>query len=324
MSNFDIVIVIVIIVIPLILLVLWYREYVYNSCKNDLKCMKNKLLNNLNNINENIKKTIQDTVKKDINDIKFVKEEREEKEVKEEFIGGLTDWLTGNTSSNLPISQNSLQPENLSILERKINDKMKKSDNFPPTDLQGNSDDFKDSDNSSILGSAGAIVPVAPTAPPLNVKPITPEKTPIIVPEKPTLNLKNLLGSCQFYPDKCPSNHLSLGNFTIQGTESNSILSCGNIINTKPGKAIAQIKNNFVYEIHIIDPGHGYLPDSPPKIRIEGGKGYGATAEAIIDDEGFLKIIKITDKGYNYIETPNVFIDPPMMNSSCHLCCDVA
>jgi len=312
MTNMDIIVGIIIIIIPLTLLVLWYRTYTYNICKDDLKCI-------LSNANKNLKKSVIDIINP---------------QVEEGFFGGLTDWFSGNSISSLPISPGSLEPENLSILEKKINDKMKKSDVFPPNELQGNSDDFKDSDNNSILGSAGTVIPAAsfestlsgtssvpsaaPVAPKINIKPI-PKQEPII--QKP--DFKSILGSCQFYSDKCPSNHQSLGNFTIQGMESNSILSCGNIINTKPGKAVAQIKNNSVYEIHIIDPGHGYLPTTIPKVRIEGGKGHGATAEAVIDDDGFLKLIKVTDKGYNYAETPNVFIDPPMMNSSCHLCCDI-
>ena len=84
---------------------------------------------------------------------------------------------------------------------------------------------------------------------------------------------------------------------------------------------IAEIKNNSIYEIHITDQGHGFNPKSSPKVNIEGGKGHGATAQAVIDDDGFLKIIKVINPGYNYTETPNVLIDAPFMNSSCHLCC---
>jgi len=291
MSNIDIIVGILIIIIPLTLLVLCYRTYIFNNYQND--------------INRMIKKQPEHEI--------------------EGFFGGISDWFTGNSSSTLPVSPGSLEPENLSILERKINDKMKKSDVFPPNELQGNTDDFKDSDNSSILGNTGTILPL-PVAPKIEVKPPpiqTPIQTPIIAPQIQKPDLKSLFGSCQFYSDRCPDNYLALGNFSIEGIESNSILSCGNIINTKPGKAIAQIKNNSVYEIHIIDPGHGYLPSNPPKVKIEGGKGHGAAAESVIDDDGFLKIIKIIDKGYNYAETPNVFIDPPMMNSSCHLCCNI-
>jgi hypothetical protein len=134
-------------------------------------------------------------------------------------------------------------------------------------------------------------------------------------------NMSNLLGTCQFYNEKCPDDYTSFGNFSIEGVSSNLTLNCGNIKKTKPGKAVAQIKNNSLYEIFIIDKGEGYLPNKPPKITIEGGKGNGATAECIVDDEGFLKIIKIVNPGYNYSESPNVLIEPPLNDSSCHFCC---
>ena len=44
------------IVIPLILLILCYRNYVFKYCNNDMKCLKEKLIFNLNNINDNLKK----------------------------------------------------------------------------------------------------------------------------------------------------------------------------------------------------------------------------------------------------------------------------
>jgi len=134
-------------------------------------------------------------------------------------------------------------------------------------------------------------------------------------------DLKTLFGSCQFFNDKCPENYQPLGNFSINGIGNGSTLTCGNIQDTKPAHAIALIKNNSLYEIHITQSGKGFNPDSPPKVSIEGGKGHGATAESVIDDNGELKLIKIINPGYNYTETPNVIIDAPYMNSSCHLCC---
>jgi hypothetical protein len=101
------------------------------------------------------------------------------------------------------------------------------------------------------------------------------------------------------------------------------MLTCGNVEETKPAHAIAKIKNNSIYDIYITDPGKGFNPDSPPKISIEGTKGHGASAEAVIDDNGELKLIKIINPGYNYTETPNILIDAPYMNSSCHLCCKI-
>lgn len=134
-------------------------------------------------------------------------------------------------------------------------------------------------------------------------------------------NLPGGLGQCNFYHDNCPSNHRDLGNFSITGLENNMSLNCGNVQNTKPAKAIAEIKNNSVNDIVVIDKGQGFNPSKPPTVKIEGGNGNGASAEAVIDDDGYLKIIKVIHPGYNYTETPNVMIEAPLMNSSCHLCC---
>jgi hypothetical protein len=137
-------------------------------------------------------------------------------------------------------------------------------------------------------------------------------------------DIKGLLGSCQFFNDQCPKDYMLLGNFSVQGVDSsNYILSCGNVQNTTPAKAIAEIKNNSVYDIHITDKGRGFSPLKPPRVTITGGGGVNATAEAVIDDDGFLALIKVTSKGHSYIETPNILIDPPMNDSSCHLCCKI-
>lgn len=130
-----------------------------------------------------------------------------------------------------------------------------------------------------------------------------------------------LFGKCQFFNEKCPEGYSSFGNFSIEGVGSNLSLNCGNIRDTKPAKAMAEIKNNAIYEIHILDHGHGYLPSQPPRITIEGGKGNGASAEAVVDDNGYLKIIKVINPGYNYIETPNIVIEAQSNDSACHFCC---
>jgi hypothetical protein len=315
------------IILVLILIIICYRYYVYNYCKNNLKCINDKLLFSLNKLEE-IKKAHEDKQPDNV----------------EGFFGGLSSWFSGSDPSNLPLPSGINNNEQLSILEKKINDRANLSTKFPPSDIElnGNSDDFKDSDNSELLNGIGSkpylnknslSQKVQPTIdnklpePIFNknndIKPIPVQKQSI--PPKPIIikkpNFKDLLGSCQFYPDKCPDKYHPLGNFSINGIGGNSTLTCGEVKNTRPAHAIAQIKNNSIYEIHITDHGEGFNPLTPPKISIEGGKGHGATAEAVIDDEGLLKIIKIINPGYNYTETPNVLIDAPFMNSSCHLCC---
>ena len=313
------------VILVLILIIISYRYYVYNYCKNNLKCINDKLLFSINKLEE----------------IKKIHENMNNDDNIEEFFGGLSSWFSGSDPSNLPVSSGLTNNESLITLEKKINDRANLSSKFPPSDteLNGNSDDFKDSDNSELLNGIGS-------KPYLNIQNLNKKVQPIIenkLPEsvfnknieikksiqesikKPVIikkpSVKDLLGTCQFYPDKCPDKYHPLGNFTINGIGGNNTLTCGEVQNTKPAHAIAQIKNNSIYEIHITDHGEGFNPSIPPKISIEGGKGHGATAEAVIDDEGLLKIIKIINPGYNYTETPNVLIDAPFMNSSCHLCC---
>jgi hypothetical protein len=136
-------------------------------------------------------------------------------------------------------------------------------------------------------------------------------------------NMKDIFknSQCNFYNNKCPDDYMELGNFSLDGTS----LKCGNIENTKPAKAMAHIKNNNLYEIVILDKGQGYSLNNPPKVRIHSRneeKGFGANANALVNKDGTLKSIQIINPGYNYTETPNVLIDPPYMNSSCHLCCN--
>jgi len=323
------------ILLLLILFVLWYRNYVYNYCKNDIKCLKQKLIFNINDLNNKIKKynTVEETVEDTFED---TFENNQDNNI-EGFFGGLGNWFSGSSPSNLPVSPGTLPNEDLNTLEKKINDKMKISNKFPPSNLNDN-DEFKDSDNNDILNivkkpNVPSNIPKKPNVLPntenknpnaiFNKKKTEKEIIPPIVtkPIEKNPDIKSILGTCQFFNDKCPDKYHELGNFSIQGVGSGSILTCGNVQNTKPAKAIAQIKNNTIYEIHITDQGHGFNPSSPPKVSIEGGKGHGATAEAVIDDDGFLKLIKVINPGYNYSETPNVLIDAPFMNSSCHLCC---
>lgn len=446
MNYNKIIICMFLIIIPLILLVLYYRNYVYYYCKNDMKCAKERLILNLDNLGTSLKIKYFDITNKiqkkedkredkkgdKKSDKKENKREDKNKQIQEEsmdyeeeiiqeeeriieeeytniynnvkprnynniinpnnnnvknrnynnivyennnkpykdndviegFFGGFDSWFQSSTPSKVPVLPGTLPDENLNLLEKKINDKLITSNKFPPEELHGNTDDFKDSSNDDILNQSKTKdvidevedkynhnINKIPTEkqtkeikeikkfqeikkfddikkPILNeqntIKPFVknnPDSLPLQLSPPPQKDLKTLFKSCQFFNDKCPDNYFALGNFSIQGTESNNILSCGNVQNTKPAHAIAQIKNNSIYEIHITDPGHGFNPASSPKVSIEGGKGHGATAEAVIDDDGFLKLIKVINPGYNYTETPKVIIQAPFMNSSCHLCC---
>lgn len=125
-----------------------------------------------------------------------------------------------------------------------------------------------------------------------------------------------LLGTCDFYFNKCPNNKSSMA--TIKGNN----LTCGkNNIENKKAEAIAQIKNGFISKITILNPGLGYNYQNPPKISINSSKGNGASAKAIVDKNSTITSIDIIDYGYGYIETPSIEIEPPQMDGVCHLCC---
>jgi len=301
-------------IIPLIILVIFYKNYVYAYCNNDLSCLKKKLINNLNSLSLKI------------NDLPKKENDTEDKN---EHFTGIISWFSGNNvSQQLPISaSDTLSSESLTALEKKISEKTRISSSFPPTNDTDN-DDKEYSDNLEIINKP-YLTKNKNIVSPLVDKTISQvavldevnnssKSTKINIP-KP--DIKSLFGNCNFFNDKCPSDYHPLGNFSIGGLGNNTVLQCGQVQNYKTGAAVAIIKNNHVEDIKITDQGHGYNPSSPPKIKIEGGKGTSAKAEAIIDDNGFLKVIKVTNSGYNYAETPTIIIDSPYVNSSCHLCC---
>jgi hypothetical protein len=344
--NTDFIVILLLLIIPLILMILCYRKYINNYCNNDITCLKNRLLNNLNNLNEKLryKKNELENIQNNLYD-DLLHENKED--VVEGFFDGLSSLFSSTPNNGLPVSPGTLDNQNINILEKKISDRMKVSSSFPPNN---NDDKDKDSDNNELLNSINnsnkntvknvnnnevqikeniktipkninidsSLVRETKEKNHLELSPNNIEKKPVIVQP-----LKNVLGTCNFFNDKCPDDYQPLGNFSISGSGNNTILSCGNVDNVKPAKAIAQIKSNSVHEINILDPGLGFNPSKPPKIYIEGGKGNGAQAEAVIDDNGYLKIIKIINPGYNYTETPNIIIEAPFMNSSCHLCCKI-
>ncbi len=125
-----------------------------------------------------------------------------------------------------------------------------------------------------------------------------------------------LLGTCDFYFNKCPNNKSSMA--TIKGNN----LTCGkNNVENKKAEAIAQIKNGFISKITVINPGLGYNYQNPPKVNIHSSKGNGASAKAVVDKNGTITSIDIIDYGYGYVETPSIEIEPPQMDGVCHLCC---
>tara|TARA_Y100000590_G_C15688681_1_gene1002602 strand:+ start:889 stop:1584 length:696 start_codon:yes stop_codon:yes gene_type:complete len=103
---------------------------------------------------------------------------------------------------------------------------------------------------------------------------------------------------------------------------------CQNDSTTKVAKAIASIKNGYIEDILIIDPGFGYKES--PKINVLGGNGTDAYAIALLDIDNKdktkrsgIKKIEIKNAGRNYNSTPTISIEAPRTNHKCKLCCKI-
>ena len=124
---------------------------------------------------------------------------------------------------------------------------------------------------------------------------------------------------CQFFSDKCPDGYVENGSFSVSGAS----MTCGDAVSTKQCKAVAEVRDAKLKKIHITDSGSGYYLDSPPVVKIvsRNGRGSGASAECVVDDEGRIQYINVTNSGSGYIETPLIEVSDPNSSRSCHLCC---
>ncbi len=150
------------------------------------------------------------------------------------------------------------------------------------------------------------------------------KKAGVMEPEKSTLqkrvskldDSKPLMGTCNFYSNKCPAN------MNMMGSLSGTNLKCGNQQqNSVQAMAIAEIQSGHLSKIILVNGGSGYNQENPPKVNIEGGRGNGASATAEVSSEGVVTSIDIVDYGYGYVETPKIVIEAPQMESVCYLCC---
>ena len=362
----------ILLIIPLILILVIHRFYIYNKCHYNKECIKKKITNDMNNINNKLL---------NLNFYTNNSQEDNSDEEIEGFFGGFGDWLYnnvggGSTNNNMSVpNNNKLNPLNSINPPENLNNAVNSNNDINPKLNNKNVDEgIRDSSNDELLNSINQKKD--------NIKKFTNEKIdssqdfnklkninsrleeeiktkinniknsnklndlsnnqleqnklndlPNKKEKKDEIKEKNqqknnleiprmnLFKECNFYSDKCPPGFNDFGSIGLSGLDKNVMLSCGNVENTKPAKAIARIKNNALEEIIILDKGHGYNPDKPPIVTVVGGKGNGAHAEAIIDDDGYLKLIKIIHPGNFYTETPNIIIEPPLMNSNCHFCC---
>lgn len=348
-----------ILVIPLIIIILLYSTYTYNMCRYNNECTKKKLIKNIDDVSNYLNKKLNYAIEESKQQEEEVVEGFFSG-IADWFYGSTPNNLNSDFPpeakpsilNGQPLIINNVSPDemkdsnnndllnslkgNTKKIEEEIKQKLDTIQNNKVIEKPKIPIDYVNISNKT------AEIPLAYEQ---NQKITTKDYNPLLpyslkdqaltIPKKTeqftdkcqeeeqekTVKSTNLFGKCNFYNDTCPSNFTDLGNFSINGMESNMTLTCGNVQNTKPASAIARIKNNAISEIVVTNPGQGFNPSKPPKITIEGGKGNGAEVTAVIDDDGYLKIIKIIHPGYNYTETPNVIIENPLMNGSCHLCC---
>jgi len=350
MNYSDLFIGILLIAIPLLLLIFCYRKYVCNQCEDNMKNLTTKFINKLNEIGSKIPDNGFSVNKEDFFNFSDL------------FSGPVTKDDALYSAKNDALPKDDLLISTSPSYEQPLSGSgVKKSSDFPPLENDENSlfyemnyDNLNDevsappennikknninNNNPSFpdLGKVKDPTLDATTLDATTLDPITLDPSNINLPKlksidgnledqntKKEINMKSFFkeGQCNFFNNKCPENYMQLGNFSLEGTS----LKCGNVENTKPAVAVAKVKNNNLYEIIILDKGEGYSLANPPNIRIHSRheeKGFGATANAILNENGTIKSIQIINPGYNYTETPNVLIDPPYMSSECHLCCN--
>jgi hypothetical protein len=131
--------------------------------------------------------------------------------------------------------------------------------------------------------------------------------------EKPSIKL-----DCQFFKGKCPKGYNPSGTFSAKGQH----ILCGDSVDFKEAKAVAEIRNEKIVNIHLLDNGKGYDSDNPPVIIINNGANNDAVAEAIIDDSGSISVIKVVNPGNKFKDTPIIEIKSSDNNFiQCNLCC---
>ncbi len=115
-------------------------------------------------------------------------------------------------------------------------------------------------------------------------------------------------------PEKYPD-HLG----AVFGAKAASGMSCnGKKIHAERAKAYAVVRDGKIVKIKLISKGTHYF--KTPKVKII-GKGHGAMARAILDDDNTIKHIKVVNPGIGYHNSPKIIIDEPNGYVYCHMCC---
>jgi hypothetical protein len=148
--------------------------------------------------------------------------------------------------------------------------------------------------------------------------PIENKENKEIIENKREPEVKPFKLDCQFFKGKCPKGYNPNGTFSAKGQH----VLCGDAVDFKPAKAVAEIRNEQIMNIHVIESGKGYDSDNPPSIIINNNNNNGAVCEAIIDDDGSIKVIKVVNPGSKFKDTPIIEIKSVDDNYvQCNFCC---
>jgi hypothetical protein len=99
----------------------------------------------------------------------------------------------------------------------------------------------------------------------------------------------------------------------LTGTYYNIDFVSGPVLSCIPHRATAtaQVVNGFIVGITITDPGCGYTNTSPPAVIFRDSTGTGATATAIVNNDGTIERIQIDTNGRDYTDSVRILIAPP-------------
>ncbi len=212
---------------------------------------------------------------------------------------------------NITIAKDDESPTQLELDSSDVKGEKKVYDSFPPLENKSKYDLL----NSVFSHSKPKEVPVPlgnlQSSPPNEHVPSNKDQENITKVTDPS----TLMGMCKFYPNQCPSGKNSIA--SLRGTN----IQCGDF-ESRPAKLIAEIRKGHLSNIIVVDGGNGYNHEFPPLVKIVSSVGNGASAKANVSENGKIESVDIIDYGYNYVETPDVEIEPPQLDSVCHLCCD--
>ncbi len=131
--------------------------------------------------------------------------------------------------------------------------------------------------------------------------------------------------TCRFVPSyseslTCPEHHPDhLG--AVFGSKAASGMSCnGKRITAERAKAYAIVRDGKIDRIKLIAKGTHYFKE--PKVKII-GKGHGAQARAVLDNDNSIKYIRVISRGEGYHSSPNIIIGQPNGYVYCHMCCNL-